>query len=183
MEGQGISELSQYWPWFAAGAGALVAFGAYKIHSHKKRDSNSQNSGGIVVANSKETKQREREQEEEETEGLETRNIPQLLKQKVTYDVYNLEAKVEKIHTTQDGYAGILSDENGKIPFYYRNEDSLIDDIAGVLLHESKDNQSKLELIVGVESPFEDETSKILCVKSVKGNIGGLDYEVGVEVY
>jgi hypothetical protein len=69
------------------------------------------------------------------------------------------------------------------MPFYYLGAGLSIDDIAGILFHESRDNQSKLELIVDVESSFDDESSKILCVKSIKGNISGLDYKTGEEDY
>lgn len=112
-------------------------------------------------------------------EKYERRDISQLLIQELDDEVYTLKAKVEKVHSTANGYAGILSDEKAKMPFVYDNEQAFSDDIAGVLLHESRDAQSELDLHVEVNSEFDNDSSRILSLANISGRINGLTYETG----
>ena len=181
MSGQGIIQMIKAnWPYFLAAGGIAGVFGLYSVYSNKRREKYQDKIGSKEEASK--TKETE-EQEEEETVEMPTRNISQLLSAEIDEEIYKLTARVEKIHTNPTGYAGILSDKIGKMPFYCQSEESIGDYIAGVLLHESKDNQSDLELEALVESPFEEETSKILCLTRVKGKICGRDYDTGEENY
>ncbi len=110
-------------------------------------------------------------------DGPETKDISQLLSVELDNEQYSLIAKVETVHTTACGYAGLLSDGKARMPFVYTNEETTTDGIAGVLLHESKDKKADLEFRVVLDSPFEEDTSRTVLIQYIKGKIGDLEYE------
>jgi len=170
MEEQSIMEIIKAgWPYLACAGGIATIFGITRLVQRR-------NSGNPDYQNQTNASKVKRLEEEVEEEQIPTKDISHLLSQEIDGEGYRLKATVEKVHPTGGGYAGILSDEHTKMLFYYENYGGHLDDIAGVLLHESRDNQSELELNGEVESSFDDETSKILRVNSVRGKIDGRDY-------
>ncbi|MBI2542570.1 MAG: hypothetical protein HYW24_00060 [Candidatus Aenigmarchaeota archaeon] len=119
----------------------------------------------------------------DDEEELQVRDISQLLAQKLDDNSYELVAKVDKVYNSPRGYIGLLSDHEAKIPFIYEKHEGDDDSyyaIAGLLLHESLDSRSDLELNGTVKSPYTDDTSRTFRIEYMKGKIAGMDYEVSL---
>lgn len=165
------------------GVAVIAATAAYAISTNRRDPDRNVNSGmskytqPTIINNNNDNSI---DNEENRENKIEIKNISQLLDLKTNQDTYLLTATVKSVHANNDGYAGILSDNTGIMPFAYRDDGYLEDHVAGILLHDSKENSKPLEFIVSTDN-YGHKKTKMIIIGTIEGDIGNKKYKVGDE--